>query len=307
MRILFMGTPEFAVSSLQALVEGGHTICGVFTRPDQKKNRGMKLLPTPVKEYALSQNIDVYQPQKIKDQETLDLIQSLAPELIVVAAYGRILPKSLLDLPEKGCINVHSSLLPAYRGSAPIHWAMLNGDSETGVTIMHMVEELDAGDIITQRKTLIDPNETVETLYTRLAEIGGELLAETVIQIAEGIATRTPQEDSEATFAPMLTRELSPLLFDKTAQTLHNQIRGLIPWPATSMELSGEMVKVFGSTLPEGSTEKEVGTILSANKNGIDIACAEGTILRITELQAQGKRRMSADDYLRGNPIQTEM
>lgn len=304
MKILFMGTPEFAVCSLQSLVEGGHTICGVFTRPDQKKNRGMKLLPTPVKEYAITQNLDIYQPETVKGEETIEQIRKLAPDLIVVAAYGRILPKEILDLPPLGCINVHSSLLPAYRGSAPIHWAMINGDALTGVTIMHMVPELDAGDIISQRKTLIEPNETVETLYTRLAKMGGELLVHTVDLIAKGEGTRTVQDPTQVTYAPMLTRELCPLDFTKTATQLHNQIRGLVPWPATSMELSGEPVKVFGGCVADSTTKKEPGTLIKADKNGIDIACRGGSVLRITELQAQGKRRMSADDFLRGRPIE---
>lgn len=301
-----MGTPEFAVESLKALVDAGHEICAVFTRPDQKKNRGMKLLPTPVKEFALSKNIPVHQPETVKNPETLTLVQSMNPELIVVAAYGRILPQEILDAPPLGCINVHSSLLPKYRGSAPINWAVVNGDAETGVTIMDMVLELDAGDIISQSATPIELHETVEEVHDRLALLGGELMAETVETIEKGTASRTPQEPSEVTFAPMLSRDLCPLDFDKTALQLHNQIRGLTPWPGTQMELSGDVVKVYGSTLPDQTTDKASGTLLKADKEGIDIACGQGTVLRITIVQAQGGRKMSVDDYLRGHPIEVK-
>lgn len=303
MRILFMGTPDFAVASLKSLVEGGHEICGVFTRPDQKKNRGMKLLPTPVKEYSLSKNITVYQPEQVKTQESLDLVTSLNPELIAVTAYGRILPQEILDFPPLGCINVHSSLLPKYRGAAPINWAVVNGETETGVTIMDMVAELDAGDIIAQVSTPISFNETVEIVHDRLALLGGELLAKTVLEIQNGTAVRTAQDPDKVTFAPMLSRDLCPLDFQKSALELHNQIRGLTPWPATQMELAGESIKVFGSTLPDISTEKASGSIVSATKDGIDLACGDGKVLRLTLVQAQGGRKMSVDDYLRGHPL----
>lgn len=301
-----MGTPDFAVASLKSLVEAGHDLCAVFTRPDQKKNRGMKLLPTPVKEYALSQNIPVYQPETVKTEEALNIIKELNPELIAVTAYGRILPQEILDFPSKGCINVHSSLLPKYRGAAPINWAVVNGDAETGVTIMDMVLELDAGDIISQVSTPITLEETVEEVHDRLALLGGELLAKTVEEIQNNTATRTPQAPDKVTFAPMLSRDLCPLDFNKTALELHNQIRGLTPWPATQTELAGNPVKVFRSTLPEGTSSKTAGTLLKADKEGIDFACGNGSILRLTEIQAQGKRKMSADDYLRGNPIEIE-
>ena len=197
MNILFMGTPDFAVPSLEALVAAGHRVVGVFSQPDKPKNRGMKLLPTPVKVCAQAHDIPVFQPTKLRDGTALETIRALAPDLIVVAAYGRILPQEILDYPRLGCINVHSSLLPKYRGSAPIHWAILNGDRETGVTIMHMALALDAGDIIAQRATPIDPDETVETLHDRLAQMGAELLVETVDKIAHGTATRTAQEESQ--------------------------------------------------------------------------------------------------------------
>lgn len=303
MRILFMGTPDFAVPSLEALVGAGHQVCGVFTQPDKPKNRGMKLLPPPVKECAQRYNIPVYQPIKLRDGTALSLIRELAPELIVVAAYGRILPDDILAAPPAGCINVHSSLLPAYRGAAPINWAILNGDKETGVTIMHMAHDLDAGDIIAQTTTPIAPDETAPELYTRLARLGAELLVTVVAQISAGTAPRTPQEHDKATLAPMLSKELSPMEWTRTADQLHNQVRGLLPWPAAVTVLSGSRCKVFSTTVLEELTEAAPGTIVCADKTGIDVACGAGTVLRIDELQPDGGRRMKAADYLRGHPI----
>jgi len=304
MRILFMGTPDFAVPSLEALVTAGHEICGVFTQPDKPKNRGMKLQAPPVKEFALAHDIPVFQPETVKDGAAMDIIHELAPELIAVAAYGRILPVDILDYPRYGCINVHSSLLPKYRGSAPIHWAILNGDSESGVTIMHMAKAMDAGDIIAQTITPIDPNETVETLHDRLAQLGAKLLVDVVEQIKSGTAARTPQDESLVTYAPMLSRELSPLDWTKTARQLHDQVRGLIPWPATTTDIIGNQpVKIFEVEETGIQTDSVPGTIVAAGKQGIDVACGDGLVLRIKQLQAQGGKRMAADDYLRGHPI----
>lgn len=303
MRILFMGTPDFAVPSLEALIQAGHTLCGVFTQPDKPKNRGMKLLPPPVKVCAQSHDIPVYQPVKLRDGSALSLIQELEPELIVVAAYGRILPDEILAAPPKGCINVHSSLLPAYRGAAPINWAILNGDRETGVTIMHMAHDLDAGDIIAQTSTPIDPDETAPELYERLARMGAELVVQVVAEMASGTASRTPQDHGKATLAPMLSKELSPMDWNRTALQLHNQVRGLLPWPAAVTTLNGSRCKVFATTVLEEHTQAEPGTILRADKAGIDLACGEGTVLRIDQLQPDGGKRMKAADYLRGHPI----
>lgn len=304
MTILFMGTPDFAVPSLEALIAAGHTICGVFTQPDRPKNRGMKLQAPPVKRIALAHDIPVFQPVTLKDGTALEEIRQLSPELIVVAAYGRLLPREILELPANGCINVHSSLLPKYRGAAPINWAVLNGEEETGVTIMYMAQELDAGDIIAQASTPIDPDETVETLHDRLAQMGGELLVKTVTDLAAGTATRTPQDESKVTFAPLLSRALSPIDWTKPAKAIHDQVRGLTPWPATSTDiLNGETVKVFAVQETGESTQKAPGTVLSAGKEGIDVSCGDGKVIRITELQAPGSRRMAAADYLRGHPI----
>jgi len=302
-KILFMGTPEFAVPSLNALLGAGHTVCGVFTQPDKPKNRGMKLLPSPVKVCALSHEIPVFQPAKMRDGEALGYLRELDPELIVVAAYGKILPSEILDYPVKGCINVHSSLLPKYRGAAPINWAILNGEAVTGVTIMHMAPALDAGDIIAQASTPIGADETAPTLTARLAELGAELLVSTVEAIGAGTAARTPQDEADSTYAPMLSRELSPMDWSKPARTLHDQVRGLLPWPAAVAEFGGIRCKVFSTDLPLQTTDAAPGTILEAGKRGIDIACGGGTVLHIDELQADGGKRMKAADYLRGHPL----
>jgi methionyl-tRNA formyltransferase len=302
MRIVFMGTPDFAVPSLEALIAAGHQVCGVFSQPDKPVGRHQnRLQPTPVKTCALAHDIPVFQPVKLRDGSALALLKELAPELIVVAAYGRILPDDILALPPKGCINVHSSLLPRYRGSAPIHWAVVNGDATTGVTIMHMASELDAGDIIAQATTPIDPNETVETVHDRLARMGGELLVQVVAQLADGTAQRTPQDPAQVTYAPMLTRELSPIDWTLSAASIHNKVRGLTPWPATSTEvISGEPIKIFSAVETGETTGQVPGTVLSMDKHGIDISCGDGKVLRILELQAPGGKRMSAANYVNG-------
>ena len=303
MRIVFMGTPDFAVPSLKALLAAGHEIVGVFTQPDKPKNRGMKLAPSPVKVVAQEYQLPIFQPTTLKTDEAYDILVDLQPELIAVAAYGKILPKKILDLPVLGCINVHSSLLPRYRGAAPINWAILNGDQETGVTIMYMAEGLDTGDIISQQTTPIDSNETVESLHDRLAEMGAELLVETVTAIGAGTATRTPQDDSLSSYASMLSRDLSPIDFNKPAHQIHNQVRGLIPWPATSVEIGGITFKIFSVEETDESSEKPAGTVLGADKKGINVVCGDGKVIRILELQAPGKKRMRAVDYLRGHTL----
>ena len=302
MRIVFMGTPDFAVPSLEALVAAGHEVCGVFCQPDKPVGRHQnKLQPPAVKVCAQSHNIPVFQPTKLRDGTALAQLQELNPELIVVAAYGCILPDDILALPPKGCINVHSSLLPKYRGAAPINWAVVNGEKETGVTIMHMATELDAGDIIDQVKTPIDPDENVEAVHDRLAQLGGELLVKA--DIAAGTAKRTPQDHSQATLAPMLSRALSPIDWSRSAKEIHNQVRGLTPWPATSTDILGDTIKVFAVEEPGIETGKTPGTVIAANKAGIDVACGDGKVIRLTEIQAPGSRRMSAANYLAGHPV----
>lgn len=304
MRILFMGTPDFAVQQLKRLVEDGHEICGVFTQPDKPKNRGMKMTFSPVKEYALTQGLEVYQPLKMKDGTALELVQKLQPELIVVAAYGRILPEEILQVPPMGAINVHSSVLPKYRGAAPINWAILNGEKETGDTIMYMVKELDAGDIICVKKTEILPDENAEELTHRLALLGADALHDAVAQLTEGTAVRTPQDHSAFTYAPMLSKELSPMDWTRSAQQLHDQVRGLMPWPCAVTELGGKKVKVFQTRIGD-ETKAAPGSVLTAGKQGLEIACGDGKSLWILQLQAEGGKRMAAVDYLRGHPIET--
>ncbi|MBR3640610.1 MAG: methionyl-tRNA formyltransferase, partial [Oscillibacter sp.] len=300
MRILFMGTPDFAAVSLKRLFEDGHEICGVFTQPDKPGNRN-KITFSAVKEYALSQGLSVYQPQKLRDGTAYELIKTLAPELIVVVAYGRILPKEILDLPPYGCVNVHASLLPKYRGAAPINHAILNGERETGVSVMYMAEELDAGDVIATAKTEIGDGEDLPSLWTRLAELGAETLSKTVPHIADGTAPRTPQDNAQATFAPMMSRELSPIDWNRPSEAIRNQVRGLIPWPCASALLAGTRFKIY-RTERGGETDKAAGTILSAGKRGIEVACGDGRSIYLTELQADGGKRMAAGAYLLGHP-----
>lgn len=305
MRVVFMGTPEFAVAVLRQIVEAGWDVAAAYTQPDKPKNRGMKLVPTPVKEYALTQNIPVYQPQSCRDEVVLEELRALEPDVIVVAAYGKLLPQALLDIPKVAIINVHSSILPQYRGAAPINWAILNGERETGVTIMYMAPELDAGDIIAQRATPIGPDETAPELFQRLAGLGAELLGEVVAAMEQGPAPRTPQDGAQATYAPMLGRELSPMDWTRSAQALHDQVRGLLPWPAATAELGGTRCKVFATAVVEADGVQTPGAVLEAGKNGLVIRCGGGTALRVLELQPDGKKRMAAADFLRGHPIPT--
>ncbi len=307
MRIVFMGTPAFAVASLEALIGAGHEVIGAFSQPDRPVGRHHdKLQPTPVKEHAQAHGIPVFQPEKLRDGAALAILKELDPELIVVAAYGRFLPDDILALPPKGCINVHSSLLPKYRGSAPINWAILNGEKVTGVTIQRMVHDMDAGDILLQRAVRIGKTEDAAALYDRLAELGGELVVEAVAQIQAGTATYTPQDHAQATQAPMLSKEMSPVDWTKSAQEIFDQIRGLYPWPgASTTAITGEPIKLWGAQVVEKHTDATPGAIIAASKQGIDVACGEfDHVLRILELQAPGKKRMSVAAYLAGHPIQ---
>ena len=303
MRVVFMGTPEFGVAVLRKIVEDGWNVVAAYTQPDKPKNRGMKLIPTPVKEYAMTQDIPVYQPVSCRDEAVLAELAALEPDVIVVAAYGKILPKALLEMPKIAIINVHSSVLPQYRGAAPINWAILNGDQETGVSVQYMVEELDAGDILLSKMTAIDPEEDASQLYDRLAILGGEAASESLEQLRDGTATRTPQVyGQQYQYASMLSREMSPLDYAKPAQALVNQVRGLIPWPCATTDVAGVRWKVFRARVGD-ETKQAPGTILSADKNGIAVACGDGKSIVITELQADGGKRMVAADYLRGRPI----
>ena len=304
MRILFMGTPDIAAQSLEALYAAGHEICGVFTREDKPVGRKQVLTAPPVKQLALAHGTPVYQPRTLRDGKAAEDIRALAPELIVVVAYGRILPPEVLAIPPKGCINLHVSLLPKYRGSAPIQWAVIHGDKTTGVTIMQLDEGLDTGDILMVQPVDIGPEETSGQLFDRVAAVGAETLCRCIEEIAAGRAVPTPQDHEKATLAPPLTKEMARFAFEQPAQVIHDQVRGLLPWPVASTDLfGGDKVKIFTTIETEDKTGKEPGTILRADKAGIDVACGGGTVLRITELQAPGSRRMAAADYLRGHPI----
>lgn len=303
MRVIFMGTPEFGVAVLRKLVEDQWDVCAVYTQPDKPKNRGMKMIPTPVKEYALTQSVPVYQPVSCRDESVLEEIRALQPDVIVVAAYGKILPQALLDIPKLAIINVHSSVLPQYRGAAPINWAILNGDTETGVSVQYMVAELDAGDILLSKYTPIDPEEDAQQLYDRLAILGGEAASEALSQLRDGTASRTPQVyGPQYQYASMLSRDMSPMDFTRPAQDLVNQVRGLIPWPCATTDVAGVRWKVYRAHVG-AETGKAPGTILSADKDGIAVACGDGKSIVITQLQADGGKRMAAADYLRGHPV----
>ena len=304
MKVVFMGTPDFAVPSLKALVEAGYDVAAVFTQPDKPKNRGMKLQPTPVKEYALTKDIPVYQPAKMRDGEALAILKDLMPDLIVVAAYGKILPVEILELPRLGCINVHSSLLPKYRGAAPINWAILNGEDESGVTIMYMAEGLDTGDIIAQEKTAITLEDTASTLHDRLADMGAKLAVQVVGDLECGAVRRTAQDDAQSCYAPMLSKELSPMDWSRTARQLHDQVRGLAPWPSAIALLDGVRCKIWATTMTGETSGKEAGTIVQADKKALKIVCGDGRILQVDELQPDGKKRMAATAFLMGHPIQ---
>ncbi len=304
MRCFFMGTPDFAVASLEALLAAGHTVCGVFTQPDKPVGRRRVLTAPPVKVCAQKHGVPVYQPEKMRDGSALAILREHQPDLIAVAAYGRILPREMLELPPLGCVNVHSSLLPRWRGAAPIHWAMMAGDAETGVTIMHMAEELDAGDIILQRSTPIGPEESVESLHDRLAEMGGELLVEALARLEDGTAPRIPQDAGRSCYAPMLSKALSPVDWTRPARAVHDQIRALSPWPCAETDLfRGVPTKLHRALLLPGRAEKAPGSVAGASKEGIDVVCGDGGLVRILELQESGKRRMTAEAWLAGHAL----
>lgn len=300
MKIVFMGTPAFARTILERLIADGHELCGVFTQPDKPRNRG-KVTPSPVKECALAHDIPVYQPVKMRDGTALAEMQALSPELAVVAAYGRILPEDMLAVPHLGCINVHASLLPKYRGAAPINRAILEGETETGVTIMHMAKECDTGDMILQRKMTIDPDMNAEELFAALAALGADAISDAIRAIENGTAARTKQDDSLATYAPMLSRELSPIDWTKSMEQVFNQIRGLVDWPCATMQLGGATLKLFKAVRGGGS--KELPGKMKATKQGIEVTCGDGKCLIVTELQAEGGKRMAASAYLNGKRI----
>lgn len=303
LKIIYMGTPEFAVPPLKAMAEGGYSIVLAVTQPDKARDRGKKVRPTPVKETALEYGIEVAQPEKIKNnEEFIDRIRDLAPDLIVVAAYGKILPKALLEIPRLGCVNIHASLLPRFRGAAPIQRSIIEGDERTGVTLMYMEEGLDTGDMIAKSETEIG-KKNADELHDELAQMGAELLAEYLPKIAAGDLSPEKQDDALSCYAPMLTKEEGNADFTKSAEQLERLVRGMGSWPGVTAQYGDLRMKIKGADAIRRDTQAAPGTILSADKNGVQVACGTG-ILLITELQMPGKRAMSAADYLKGNRIE---
>lgn len=304
MRVVFMGTPDFAAASLDKLIENQYEIVGVFTQPDRPRGRGMALSFCPVKELAVAHSLPVFQPESMRTDETLELLRELKPDLIAVVAYGKLLPKEVLELPPLGCVNVHGSLLPKYRGCAPIQWAVLNGEKVTGVSTMYLSERMDAGDVIFKEETEIGEFETSGALFDRLMAMGAELLVKTLAAIEAGTAPRTPQNESEASGTRMLDKSLSPIDWTRRPREIVKWICGLQPWPVATAEIDGTLCRVFSAEYTDHATSAAPGTIVAAGRSGVEFACGGGQTLLITEIQAPGKKRMRAAEYLLGHPIQ---
>lgn len=301
LRIVFMGTPDFAVPTLKRLIADGEEICGVFTQPDKPQGRKMILQAPPVKEAAIEAGIKVWQPEKMRDESVLATLKELDPELIVVVAYGKILPKDVLELPKYGCINVHGSLLPKYRGAAPIQWSVLNGDKVTGITTMQMDVGLDTGDILLMREVEIDENETSGELYDRMALVGADLCSETLAALKEGKLNPVKQNDADSSYASMLSRDLSEIDWTKSAAEIHNKVRGLQPWPVACTTLNGKRMKIHSTRLC-GKTSGNAGAVV--NTKPLTVACGDGNGLIVNEVQLDGSKKMRSEDFLRGRPIE---
>lgn len=299
-KIIFMGTPDFSVPVLRQIMNDGYEVIAVVTQPDRPVGRKKVLTPPPVKVEALKHGIPVLQPEKIREKEELAKILSLNPDLIVTAAFGQILPKEILQAPKYGCINVHASLLPELRGGAPIHYALIQGKKKTGITIMYMVEKLDAGDILTQTEVPITDKDNVGSLHDKLSEAGAKLLSETLPLLLEGKLTPVPQNDALATFASNIKREQEKIDWSNPGEQIYNHIRGLNPWPVAFTHLEGQVVKIWKAEKRPVRTNKEPGTIIEIAKNGITVATGDHTAIMITELQPSGKTKMSSEDFLRG-------
>jgi methionyl-tRNA formyltransferase len=301
-RTIFMGTPDFALQTLQGLVDAGCNLIAVYTQPDRPKGRGKQLAAPPIKELALRHDIPVYQPLKLRQPEAVAELEAFAPDLIVVVAYGQILPKSVLDIPRYGCINVHASLLPRYRGAAPINKAIIDGETETGITTMYMDIGLDTGDMLVKKTLSIGPQETAGELHDRLAVLGRETMEETLQQLCAGTLQRQVQDNDQSTYAAMMKKEDGRINWNRPAVEVHNQIRGLDPWPGAYTSLNGELLKL-ARTSPEITTGDKPGSIISTDNNGVRIACGTGSLL-VRELQLAGRKRLPAADFLRGCPLE---
>ena len=289
MKIVFMGTPDFSVNALENIVKAGHDVVGVITQPDKPKGRGGKMQYTPVKEKALELGLDVYQPQRVKETEFIEKLKEMNPDAIVVIAFGQILPKAILDMPKYGCINVHASLLPKYRGAAPIQWSVIDGEKETGVTTMYMNEGLDTGDIIDKVVVPIDKKETGGSLFDKLAIEGGKLILKTLIELENGTAVRTPQDDSKSNYAGMINKQLGKIDFNKSANEIERLIRGLNPWPSAYTKMDGKTLKIWDADVDDSENDSAPGTITEVGKDFIRVATGKGS-LKILELQLEGKR-----------------
>ena len=300
MRVVFMGTPDIAATCLKRILTDGFDVVGVYTQPDRPKGRGMKMVFSPVKEVAIAHNIPVFQPENFRADGDVQALRDLKPDVCAVVAYGRILPQRVLDIPRLGCVNIHASLLPQYRGSAPYQWAVLDGLTETGVSAQHMALQMDAGDVIDVAETPIGENETAGELLDKLAVLGADLLSSVLTKFRSGRPEGIAQDESKVSFAPMLDKTMCPIDWTKTAQQVHNQVRGLHPWPVATMELKGQKFKVHATAVVEGKGEP--GEILGLTKTGLVIACGEGAV-EVRSLQAEGGKRMNAPDYFRGHPL----
>ncbi|MGI6267742.1 MAG: methionyl-tRNA formyltransferase [Acutalibacteraceae bacterium] len=302
MKIVFMGTPDFAVPCLDRIISDGHDILGVFTQPDKPKGRGYVLTPPPVKETAIKNGIEVYQPLSLKNGEALEILKKLNPDLIAVVAYGKILPVDILELPKYGCINIHASILPKYRGAAPIQWSVINGDKQTGVTSMYMEQGLDTGDMLITKTIDIGENDTAGEVHDRLSVLGADVLSQTIEEMLQGSIKRIKQDDSLSTYSPMLDKSLCPIDWNESATTIHNKIRGLSPWPVATAVLEDKVIKIHLSRLSQEVGSKS-GEVIKSDKNLI-VSCGDGKCIEILQIQAQGSKRMSAQDYLRGRKIE---
>ena len=306
MKIVFMGTPDFSVNALENIVKAGHDVVGVITQPDKPKGRGGKMQYTPVKEKALELGLDVYQPQRVKETEFIEKLKEMNPDAIVVIAFGQILPKAILDMPKYGCIIVHASLLPKYRGAAPIQWSVIDGEKETGVTTMYMNEGLDTGDIIDKVVVPIDKKETGGSLFDKLAIEGGKLILKTLIELENGTAVRTPQDDSKSNYAGMINKQLGKIDFNKSANEIERLIRGLNPWPSAYTKMDGKTLKIWDADVDDSENDSAPGTITEVGKDFIRVATGKGS-LKILELQLEGKKRMKTRDFLNGAKIPDRM
>ncbi|MDK2802285.1 MAG: methionyl-tRNA formyltransferase [Oscillospiraceae bacterium] len=302
MNVVFMGTPEFSVNSLKIIYEKGYNIEGVFTQPDRPKGRGYKLTFSPVKEQALKYNLKIYQPDKLREQENIEILKELNPDIIIVVAYGQILPKSILDIPKYGCINIHASLLPKYRGAGPIQWSIINGEKTTGITTMYMAEGLDTGDIIFKEEINIYEDETSSDLHDRLSLIGSNLIIKTMERIKDGTATRKKQDNSLSSYAPMLSKDIAQIDFNKNTQTVHNFIRGMYSWPCAYTYLNNKLLKIYKAKINNDFFNNNIPGILLSDKKFI-ISTLDGGI-EFLEIQYEGGKKMSGEDFLRGHNLQ---